>query len=320
MEKRGFEDGNALETKGKGKAKDDAITPSLISPKDVSPPNVTRSSPHPESALARVAMSSASLTSSIMSSRSPGQYSANILPSSKPESSRASQHSATVLQETTLVTHDGPPNVPSTLGNTFRSTNIHTRTNGQDNSFSSFLGTTKDSSGPSGANNLDQTRTSHVTHGVAAAMNDGSEVVNLLETQLIEEDYDDDYRLHITAEEVSALRKALFGDKPSTGTGWNDVLNFVPDFISHGDGAPAYRQLANHLGVSDTAEARDVWFAQWGDVLSSYTDEVWGDLGPLVAAARQEIQRISNSPEGTTHQLNAVRRLQQILTHMRDSH
>ncbi|KAJ8130513.1 hypothetical protein O1611_g3117 [Lasiodiplodia mahajangana] len=124
----------------------------------------------------------------------------------------------------------------------------------------------------------------------------------------------------MTSKELLALRRALFGDGLSTGIGWNDALNFVPGYIANHNmsNSENYQRLAENLGVSNAAEARDIWFSQWDTILSSYTDEVWGDLSPLVMAARQEIHDLSTSPEGTTTSgLNAVRRLRQILAHVR---
>lgn len=148
-------------------------------------------------------------------------------------------------------------------------------------------------------------------------MNDGSEVVDLLETVFLGEDNDEPY---MTNEKLLPLRRELFREGGPAGTSWDSVLNFVPEFISNrGMGnSDEYQQLAQHLGLSNPAEARDIWFSQWDDVLSSYTDEVWGDLSPLVMAARQELKGISTNPEGTTSDgLNALRRLQQILAHVR---
>jgi hypothetical protein len=221
--------------------------------------------------------------------------------------------------ETTQISHGGLQNVQPPLGATFRHTTEQGSGDSNENDFSAFLGTTQHAYGePTGSGpDPEESQSQHVTHAVAAAMNDGSEVVDLLGTGLIVEGDDD--ALHMTSEELGVLRRALLEGSPSREPAWNDALNFVPDFISNGGSSEEYRQLAQHLGVSDTVEARNIWFSQWENVLSSYTDEVWGDLSPIVMAAREELQGISTSPEGTAHGLNAVRRLQQILAHVRGS-
>ncbi|KAI0966985.1 hypothetical protein F4678DRAFT_466070 [Xylaria arbuscula] len=313
MEGRGHGDENDIkrEGKGKGKEKEKERANEL---NDASPltfaggpssHNTTNSRSHLETPLSRLASSAASLTG-LISSRAQGEG-ADILPSGKAESSGASQGPQTALRETARVTYTNSPNVQLPLGSTFRSEAGQDRVNSEQG-FSEFLGTAEDGSAKlRGSSPIHQ-----ISHVEAAAMNDGSDVVNLLETGPVLEDDDD--APYMTDDELSALRKALFEEGSSTGTGWHDILNFVPEFISQ-DGND--EQLAQHLGVSNATEARDIWFNQWAHVLSSYTDEVWGDLGPLVTAARQELQSLSSSPEAATAEgLNAVRRLRQILAYV----
>ncbi|KAI0903078.1 hypothetical protein F4824DRAFT_446846 [Ustulina deusta] len=316
MERRGCSDDDGMkgEGKGKGKGKEEERarerpdTSSLILPAEYGSPNTMDSRTHPETPLSRLASSAAGLTGGLMSSRAHGQQRPSILPSGKAESSSTTQQPETAFRETARVTHVSSPDVRLPLGVTFRSTAGQDR-GSSEKGFSAFLRTAQYESGELGESSPDQ----KISHVAAASMNDGSEVVDLLETGSAVED--DDNIPYMTNDELSALRRSLFGEGPLTGTGWNDVLDFVPEFISHHG---SDEQLAQHLGVSDAAEARDIWFSQWGDVLSSYTDEVWGDLGPLVAAARQELQSVSRSPErATSNSLNAVRRLQQILAHVR---
>ncbi|KAI1819091.1 hypothetical protein F4861DRAFT_528242 [Xylaria intraflava] len=318
MEQRDSVDGDSKERKWKGKAKEDPGTPSSIPPPDSNSVNATQPGSHSESVLSRLATSGISLTTSIMASGNHRQHSGSILPPSKGESSGASQRSGTALQETAHITHTPFSNVQPELGTTFKSTNSHARGGFGDDDFSAFLQTANKTSGEPGTINLVQGSSPRVPLATTPAMADGSKVVELLETGLIDEDYD--YGSDPKTEELSTLKKALFGEKSSTRIDWDDALNFVPDFISNGNSSEASRQLTQHLGVSDATEARDIWLTQWGDVLSSYMDEVWGDLRPLVTTARQELQRISTNPDGaTTHGLNAVRRLQQILSHIRNS-
>ncbi|KAI1304736.1 hypothetical protein F5Y03DRAFT_356847 [Xylaria venustula] len=315
MEGRGFGDENDRKREGKAKGKEkenerenelNDASP-LTFAGDPSSHNSTNSRSHHETPLSRLASSAAGLTG-LISSRAQAEGAADILPSSKAESSGASQGPQTALRETARVIYTNSPNVQLPLGSTFRSEAGQDRVNSEQG-FSEFLGTAQ-----GGIAKLRGSSPTHkISHVEAAAMNDGSDVVNLLETgPALEED---DEAPYMTDDEFSALRRALFEDGSSTGTGWHDILNFVPEFISQ-DGSD--EQRAQHLGVSNAAEARDLWFNQWAHVLSSYTDEVWGDLGPLVTAARQELQNLSSSPEGATAEgLNAVRRLRQILAHIR---
>ncbi|KAI0109617.1 hypothetical protein GGR51DRAFT_558310 [Nemania sp. FL0031] len=302
------------ERKGKGKEKEEGNerqhfdTPPLVMPAESDSSNTNDSG---QFTLSRLTASAASLMGGSIHGRVP-----NILPSSKAESSGTTQRPET---ETARLTHVSSPSVQSPLGGTFKSATRRDQGNSGGSDFSTFLATAKDTRFEPGESDPNQRITlPHLSHAAAAAMNDGSEVVDLLEAGPIVEEDDD--RSHMTDKELLALRTALFGERLSKGTDWDDALNFVPDFISNhsmsnGEG---YQRLAEHLGVSNVAEARDIWFSQWDNILSSYTDEVWGDLNPLVMAARQEIRSLSTSPEGsTTGGLNAVRRLQQILAHVR---
>ncbi|KAI1421036.1 hypothetical protein F5Y12DRAFT_64156 [Xylaria sp. FL1777] len=316
MERRGFSDEDGMKRQGKGKGKEEKResesldTSSLTIPTESGSSNTMDSRSHPETPLSRLASSTASLTGGLMSSRAHGQQGFSILPSGKAESSSTAQQPQAALRETARVTHVSSPNVRLPLGATFRS-EVGENRGSSEQGFSDFLKPALDTSDGLHDNTPHQT----LSHVAAAAMNDGLEVINLLETGGAVED-DDDIP-YMTNDELSALRTALFGERPSTGASWNDVLNFVPEFMSHPD---SDEQLAQHLGVSDAAEARDIWFSLWANVLSSYTDEVWGDLGPLVAAARQELRSVPTSPEeATPNSLNAVRRLQQILAHVRGS-
>jgi len=57
-----------------------------------------------------------------------------------------------------------------------------------------------------------------------------------------------------------------------------------------------------------------VWRTQWEGVLGRYTDEVWGDLLPLVREARKEVEDIIEG-KGTEEPV-ALRRLKGILGHL----
>lgn len=123
----------------------------------------------------------------------------------------------------------------------------------------------------------------------------------------------------LTPEAADQLREALFPPNTvSSGPRWEDLLNFNPDFLTRGDAEADFeRQL--HMGTPDATEARYKWLNQWSDVLSSYTDQVWGDLEPLIAEAKKEVEEIAGSREGGTAapETKALERLRQILAHVR---
>ncbi|KAI4134971.1 MAG: hypothetical protein LQ347_001083 [Umbilicaria vellea] len=57
----------------------------------------------------------------------------------------------------------------------------------------------------------------------------------------------------------------------------------------------------------------------WMDVLTSYQDEVWGDMLPLVQQAREEIQGAPSGANGTLQDHPAVNRLRMVLGHLDSS-
>ncbi|KAI6779094.1 uncharacterized protein J7T54_007549 [Emericellopsis cladophorae] len=152
---------------------------------------------------------------------------------------------------------------------------------------------------------------------------DGSGVLELLSSaDALEEVYsmseNDD---SVDPQAADMLRKALFEAPRSRNVPWDHLLNFEPDFIStpKGDSNEAF----NQLGTFHVDEAREMWVDQWRDVLSSYTDEVWGALEPLVVAARQEVEAAPGASD-TVHKdkkasNGALQRLRMILAHVRGS-
>lgn len=121
--------------------------------------------------------------------------------------------------------------------------------------------------------------------------------------------------------EAARLREALFGagNAVSPNPCWDDMLSLVPDFISSPSAASS-ADARLHMGTADAAVAKTTWLQQWSTVLSSYTDEVWGDLGPLAAEARRDVDRqmLGKQPVGTeSSETKALRRLRLILAHVR---
>ncbi|KAL1865482.1 hypothetical protein Daus18300_007127 [Diaporthe australafricana] len=156
---------------------------------------------------------------------------------------------------------------------------------------------------------------------------DGVEVVRLL-SQTTEDEAPEFEASHmISQEDLTNLRRALFEDEASgqiSATDWNNVLNFVPDFLreeSDGPGREASGDRHMNLGVTEPAEAGQVWLEQWNRVLTGYTDEVWGDLGALVEEARTEVAQLKDTKDeqatGAPAPAPAVRQLRTILSHVR---
>ncbi|KAK8095417.1 hypothetical protein PG999_013439 [Apiospora kogelbergensis] len=156
------------------------------------------------------------------------------------------------------------------------------------------------------------------------AQRDGMDVVKLLEST----DYNsvaepDEAGVTLPLDEAAALRRALFPDQDSKNPKHHDIdwniLNFFPNFITDSSPRWGYTELPNHMGVTDPIEARDLWVNQWQNVLSGYTDEIWGDLGSLVDEARQEVEEASaRDPDAVgPPEMPALRRLRQVLNHIR---
>lgn len=153
-------------------------------------------------------------------------------------------------------------------------------------------------------------------------LRDGAEVLQLLdgpsdeldmEVFAPDETVDDD---GLTPQAAANLRDALFSPTGNQSQQrWDSLLNFTPDFVND-PGAAFDAQLL--LGTSDPVEARSIWLHQWGDVLSAYTDHVWGDLEPLAAQARKEVEEASkDQASDQTPETKALDRLRQILAHVR---
>jgi len=98
-------------------------------------------------------------------------------------------------------------------------------------------------------------------------------------------------------------------------------LNLIP----HGDNtdgnmsSPARESAMDEIYVGYEIDGHlvsgmQVWRTQWEGVLERYTDEVWGDLLPLVKEARKEVANVVEG-EGTEEPV-ALRRLKGILRHL----
>ncbi|KAI1634369.1 hypothetical protein F4809DRAFT_532292 [Biscogniauxia mediterranea] len=308
--------GEPKDIKGKGKEKSNEN-------EDI--PATSEPGSETDSLLSRLATSTTRLTSGLITHQPDSNYINAVLTSSKPGTSgtSTSQRAGTSAKE---ISYNGNATTWPTHEHTFKSVHAQQHVNQEEASFSRFYHPSGlDQTEPqrvettSAEQNLWQSGPSQqVSHGALYSMSDGAEVVRLLDS-----DYEgaiEEADIPMTSDERLALRQALFTEDGNMGKAWEDVLGFLPEFFSDNDSSAAYARLSGHLGVSDPELAREIWITQWKDVLSSYTDEVWGDLSGLVGRAREELQTLA-APQGQDRPtgLQALRRLQQILAHVRGS-
>jgi len=158
----------------------------------------------------------------------------------------------------------------------------------------------------------------------AQEQRDGADVVNLL-SRMNDGFPDQIAGSDMPDEELAGLRRALFETGETRTTEWNNVLNFIPDFVRpdasgvYGEeGSWKAAETRSTLGLSPSPETTRVWVEQWTDVLTRYNDEVWGDLRPLVREAREELKNLSEGgQDGRRATTTALQRLRQVLGHIR---
>lgn len=141
---------------------------------------------------------------------------------------------------------------------------------------------------------------------------DGADVAQLLAMPEEEPRYLELDNL-LSEHEAARLREALFANSPSQPV-WNHLLNFNPEFVLNPRNS---HQARSHTGTEDTMVAQEIWLQQWQEVLSSYTDAVWGDLGSLAEEARHEIEALKSHADTRSSESKALGRLRQILAHVR---
>lgn len=284
-----------------------------------------------KSMISRIGSSAAGLSRSILQSRPTANDIGAVATSGKaePSSSRplASAESSSVHRH---------PDVRSTGG--FRSAQTASHIAAEESAFSDFLDSTPVfvPTEPANLENAWQKEApskkldpANQNFGTSSSIKeqqtlDGQEVVDLLSQPEIPPDPNDD--VNISEAELASLRKALFDDDNQSvqlsSADWNNALNFIPDFLlwpeGEDQGTRAFHDSSMHLGVRDPTEAGQAWLEQWNRVLTSYNDEVWGDLGALVQEAREEVKQLEEaSPEQPPPQTKAIRRLRQVLAHVR---
>jgi hypothetical protein len=134
---------------------------------------------------------------------------------------------------------------------------------------------------------------------------DGEEVAGLLsDTMSIR--FTDNVDFGLSSAQLPRLRAALFGQQAAPSSDWDNLLNFWP--IADAHLAPV---------VSDP-NARSTWLSQWKDVLTGYSDEVWGELALDARHAEEEVNAVLQAEsEADAGELKSLRRLAQVLAHIR---
>ncbi|KAK8175237.1 hypothetical protein IWX90DRAFT_103671 [Phyllosticta citrichinensis] len=97
-------------------------------------------------------------------------------------------------------------------------------------------------------------------------------------------------------------------------------LNLRPEFAADAHTEHALRELVDVLQseqeraiLNDTPVQKE-FLADWEDVLTSYADQVWGDMLPIVKEARSQLQEVKSGMNRLDNK--AVARLRMILGHV----
>ncbi|KAI1758907.1 hypothetical protein GGR53DRAFT_515514 [Hypoxylon sp. FL1150] len=271
----------------------------------------------------RLGASTSKLANSMIPWHLDSAHMADAVPSPKAESSRVSQY---LDANETASNRDGPTR---TLADSmFKSLPTHEKYAQGESDFSTFLdgASIPEVTEPTNTKlcGYEQNHGPGVCSGQAAqtaaiARSDGKDVVALLDSSRYDEVNETD--VNLTHDEQTMLRYRLFEDNEmesridaSQGRQWENALNFFPGSGLDSNIISEYTDL---FGTSDIEEARGLWIDQWRRVLSSYAEEVWGGLSPLVSLAREEVRPLRPGEDPSPSELKALRRLQQILVHVR---
>ncbi|KAF1814008.1 hypothetical protein P152DRAFT_301219 [Eremomyces bilateralis CBS 781.70] len=92
--------------------------------------------------------------------------------------------------------------------------------------------------------------------------------------------------------------------------------SFDPDMQLFGPQQSSMTQAEPATDGDETAPSeRQRFLTDWSDVLNAYTDEVWGDLLPVIRAAREQLEELTGT-ESTDFEKKVVPRLRMILGHL----
>ncbi|KAI0845624.1 hypothetical protein F5Y00DRAFT_246008 [Daldinia vernicosa] len=269
--------------------------------------------------ISRLSASAGKLTNEMVLRHPSGASLADALPSDKAESSRP-QRGAGVNEASMCRGNLAQGTIPDT----FKSLPRQEQEVPSESSFSSFLNSTSilGETEPSG---IKTGRSEKIHEPVPGGTQQTRPIINTTDgmdvVDFLDLGYDEVEEIDttLTDTEQAALRHRLFengepGEHAPRGR-WDDALNFFPGL---GPNSSSIQEYADLLGTSDLEEAKNIWVGQWQGVLTSYTDEVWGELRSLVKVAREELTNISEPhEEASPSKLKAVRRLQQLLSHIR---
>jgi hypothetical protein len=152
-----------------------------------------------------------------------------------------------------------------------------------------------------------------------AAALDGAEVVELLSDPCFVAMTDVYDTADPSADDVSDLF-ALNLDSEAERTATSKIRSALPS-------APQHRPVAanNPMNLIPSLDAqsqsllastpeREAWFAEWSGVLNGYTDEVWGDLLPVVREAQKDMEEVKAGAKDVD--MKALQRLRMIVGHI----
>ncbi|KAG6010193.1 hypothetical protein E4U21_007670 [Claviceps maximensis] len=201
----------------------------------------------------------------------------------------------------------GEPSAPSSL--TFKSSTDGKRADAQFNAFAEGSGTGE-------LVHLGQMMTQPPKPAELSQQSDtdGIDVVRLLSQPERREPSPPLEHCDLTPVEAARLQVELFGSETGSPS-WDQLLNFNAEFLVNPERFTT--ECEAFMGTSNVEEARSVWLHQWNGVLSSYTNEVWGHLGPLMMAAKSEIAKIDHDKVDSRCRVQALERLRLVLAHLR---
>ncbi|TID17407.1 zinc finger c2h2-type protein [Venturia nashicola] len=170
-------------------------------------------------------------------------------------------------------------------------------------------------------------------------IDDGAEVRNLLSETTTEPAFDEGFNDLTMAERVgnpvnppmysnlereiiTAMKSNLPPPPTHKNTPKNHPLNLRPLSNAEKESLPLdiedYSQrhsiTPERHTVMPTEEEQEGWLADWEDVLSGYSDQVWGDMLPTVKAAKRELEEVRNGTAPLDPK--SIARLKMILGHV----
>lgn len=292
-----------------------------------------------DSLAARVAKSASVLSQSLVNSRPKGDDISQAIPAEKGQA-RSTFPSA--LVDDNAGSYQRPPAATSSSHAAFRGGQTSQHIAQEEQAFSDFLDTQVSVAEEtpvlppapplSFQSTPGESRSNRSLSALSIAeqeQRDGAEVLHLL-SQADNEPLEFDDAPEMSDESLNSLRAALFSGGASTTRSreWDTMLNFIPDFVRpDADGRADYAgknvdkslETQSAMGLEHSPDIARLWVEQWHDVLTAYTDEVWGDLGPLVQQAKKEIEQLQEAPpDQPPPNTKALQRLRLLLGHIRE--